>query len=141
MASYSSIDLAGQPSECLDIVNVLLPPWSAVAQVRELLLHGEHARDAHRRYRRAIEHPWLVAEGATREQPVGPSPLGLTEQSVWLAIKVRGAELDTVPDELASLFWRLSRESGGASSYEHCLGSLSVNTLEPELDALRVYPW
>ena len=38
-----SIGLGGQPSECLDIVNVLLPPWSAVAQVRELLLHGEHA--------------------------------------------------------------------------------------------------
>ena len=64
--------------------------------------------------------------------------MGLTERSVWLTIKVRGAELDTVPDELACLFWRLSRESGGASFDEHCPGSLSVNALEPELDVAVV---
>jgi|ERR1022692_1321205 hypothetical protein len=61
------VGLGGQLSEYLEIVDVLLPPWSAVPQVRELLLHGEHAGDAHGQYRRAIECPRLVAEGAWRE--------------------------------------------------------------------------
>jgi hypothetical protein len=56
------IGLGGQASECLDIVNVLWPPGSAVAQVGELLLHGEHARYAHGLYRRVIEHRWLGVE-------------------------------------------------------------------------------
>src|SRR5260370_41044881 len=43
--------------------------------------------------------PWLVAEGARREQPVPPSPLGLAERSVWLAVKLGSAEVDTIPDE------------------------------------------
>jgi hypothetical protein len=41
---------SGQPPEYLDIPEILLPPWSAVAQMRELLLHGEHAGDAHGQY-------------------------------------------------------------------------------------------
>jgi hypothetical protein len=57
----------GQPSEYLDIADVLLPPWSAVAQVRELLLHGEHAGGAHCQYWCAIEYRGLVAEGSWRE--------------------------------------------------------------------------
>lgn len=55
------VGLGDRPSEYLDIVNVLLPPWSAVAHVRELLLHCEHADDAHGRDQRAIECPWLSA--------------------------------------------------------------------------------
>ncbi len=73
------VGLCGQPSEYPQFVDVLLPPWSAVAQVGELLLHGEHAGDAHGQYPRAVERSWLVSEGTWREQPVGPSPLGLTE--------------------------------------------------------------
>ena len=64
---WLGVGFGGQPSECLDVVDVLLPPWPAIAQVRELLLHGEHAGDAHGQYRHAIECHWLVAEGARRE--------------------------------------------------------------------------
>jgi hypothetical protein len=38
----SALPLGGQPSEYLDIFDVLLSPWPTIAQVRELLLHGEH---------------------------------------------------------------------------------------------------
>jgi hypothetical protein len=124
----------GQPSEYLDIADVLLSPWPAVAQARELLLHGEHAGDAHGRYRRAIERPGLVAERSRREQPVGPSSQGLTERSVCAPIKVGGAEQNVVPRELAGLRRRLSRQSNGASLHENCLRPLGVNALEPELD-------
>jgi hypothetical protein len=102
--------------------------------VRVLLLHGEHARDAHGQYRRAIERPRLVAEGAGRESPVRPSPFKLNERSVRMPVKVGSAEVDTVPGELAGLLRRLSRESRGASSREHCLRPLGVNALDPELD-------
>jgi hypothetical protein len=64
MSSGLRVGLGGQPSEYLEIVDVLLPPWSAVAQAGKLLLHGEHAGNAHGHYRRAIERPWLVTEGA-----------------------------------------------------------------------------
>jgi hypothetical protein len=37
-------------SEYLDVLAVFLPPWPAVAQGRELLLHGQHAGRAHRRH-------------------------------------------------------------------------------------------
>src|SRR6185369_17573236 len=63
-----------QPSEYLHVGDVLRPPRPAVAQVRELLLHGEHAGDAHGQDRRAIERHGLLAEGSWREQPVGESP-------------------------------------------------------------------
>src|SRR5215469_14382971 len=53
--------LGCQPSEDLDIVDVLLPPGPPVAQMRELLFHGQHAGHAHSLHRRAIEHPRLVA--------------------------------------------------------------------------------
>ena len=69
----------GQLPEYPDIRDVLLPPWPAVAQVRELLLHGQHAGDAHGQHPRALECHRLVAEGSWREQPVGPSPQGLAE--------------------------------------------------------------
>jgi hypothetical protein len=58
-------------SEYLDVVEVLLPPGTTVAQLRELLLHSEHAIDAHSENRRAIEHAWLVVEGPWREQRSG----------------------------------------------------------------------
>ena len=128
------VGFGGQPSECLDVVDVLLPPRSAVAQVRELLLHGEHAGDAHGQDRRAIERHWLVAEGTARENPVGPSPVGLAERSVWVPVKVSGAEVDAVPGELAGLRGRLSRQSNSASFREHCLRSLGGKAFEPELD-------
>ena len=73
--------LSEQPPEYLDVSDVLLPPWPAVAQVGELLLHGEHAGDAHGQYRRAIERAGVVAEGSWRKQPVGESPEGLNERS------------------------------------------------------------
>src|SRR5215469_683740 len=123
----------GQPSEYPDIGDVLLPPWPAVAQVRELLLHREHACDAHGQYRRVIEHPGLFAERSWREQPVRPSPHGLTKRSVCLPIKVSGAKQNTVPRELAGLLWRLSGQSRGAGSSERCLRSFGVNALNPEL--------
>jgi len=67
MSLGTRFGLGGQPPEHLDVVDVLLPPWAAVAQVRVLLLHGEHPGDAHRQYRHAIEHPRLATEGAWRE--------------------------------------------------------------------------
>jgi hypothetical protein len=46
----SGLGIGGQPSERLDIVDVLLPSGPTVAQVRELLVCDKHARDAHGRY-------------------------------------------------------------------------------------------
>jgi hypothetical protein len=71
--------LGDQPSEYLDIGDVFLPPWPAVAQVRKLLLHGQHAGRAHGQYRCAIESARLVAKGSRREQPVGEAPQRLAD--------------------------------------------------------------
>ena len=51
-----------------------------------------------------------------------------------MPIKVSGTEVDAVPGELARLLRRLSRESRGASYHEHCLRSLGIDALDPELD-------
>src|SRR5215471_688888 len=134
MSSGPHVGLGGQLPEHLDVVDVLRPPWPAVAQARVLLLHGEHAGGAHGQYRHAVERPWLVAEGAGREQPVRPSSFRLAERPVWPPVKVGSAEVGAVPGELAGLLWRLSRESRGASFHEHYLRSPGVSALDPELD-------
>ena len=130
MSSRLHAGLSGQPPEYLDVVDVLLPPRPAVAQVRVLLLHGEHASDAHGQYRRAIEYPRFIAEGAWREQPVRPSPLKLNRRPTCPPVKVGSAEVGAVPGELACLLWRLSRKGRGASFHKHCLRPRGVGTLE-----------
>jgi hypothetical protein len=40
-----------------DIADVLVPPWPAVAQCRELLLHRQHPGNAHGRNRDSVEQP------------------------------------------------------------------------------------
>ena len=89
--------------------------------------------------------PGFVAEGSWREQPVGPAPQGLTERPVCPPVKVSGAKQNIVQRELAGLLRRLSRQSCGASSYEHCLRSLGVNALKPgslqPLGGLRRLMW
>ncbi|MEP7022356.1 MAG: hypothetical protein ABJB47_00765 [Actinomycetota bacterium] len=112
----------------------LLPPWPAVPQSRVLFLHGEHASGAHGPYRHAIEHPRLVAEGAWRQQPVRPSPEHLAGRPIWRPVEVGGAEVGTVPGELAGFLGRLRRQGRGASFHEDCLRPLGVDARDPELD-------
>jgi hypothetical protein len=98
-----------------------------------LLLHVEHAGEAHRRNRNSITGARVITERPGRKYPIRPPALN-RKPSIRLLVEVGSAERHAIPLELARLLGRLSHRDCRAGSYEGYRRPLVLATLNPELD-------